>query len=181
MNDARGDVVVDRAEVFVRDDAVPDLWQLYRDHRLALVRLAYVLLGDVHSAEDVVQDAFTRAQPKWDRLHDTDAALAYLRSAVLNAARSMLRRRAVASRLRFSPFSNEASAEALALLADDSRAVVVALGNLPRRHQEVLVLRYWGGLSEKEIAAALGIAVGTVKSSASRGMASLERMMGDRR
>jgi RNA polymerase sigma factor (sigma-70 family) len=73
------------------------------------------------------------------------------------------------------------SAEAVALLADDSRAVVLALRQLPERHRQVLVLRFWGGLSEREIAAALGIAPGTVKSSASRGIASLERLLEDRR
>ena len=160
---------------------VPDLWDLYRDQRLPLVRLAYLLLGDLASAEDVVQEAFARAQLKWEGLYDADAALAYLRSAVLNGARSNLRRRTVAGRFRFSGPTAAPSAESLALLADDSRAVVDALRTLPRRHQEVLVLRYWGGLSEKEIASALDIAPGTVKSSASRGLAALERTMGDRR
>jgi RNA polymerase sigma-70 factor (sigma-E family) len=174
------DEVSNGAPTLHRDAATPDLWQLYATHRLALVRLAFLLLGDAASAEDVVQDAFARAQAKWGRLRKSEAALGYLRSAVVNGARSTLRRRAVASRFRFPPIAVP-SAEASALLADDSRAVVVALRRLPRRHQEVLILRYWGGLSEKDIAAALGIAPGTVKSAASRGIAALERTMGDRR
>ena len=162
-------------------ESIPDLWQLYADHRLSLVRLAFLLTGDLSAAEDVVQEAFLRAQPKWDRIQHGDASLAYLRVAVVNGARSTLRRRAVANRIRFSGSLAEPSAEALALLADDRRAVVVALRSLPRRHQEVLILRYWAGLSEKEIASTLGVAAGTVKSAASRGIAALERTMGDRR
>ncbi|MEO6715602.1 MAG: SigE family RNA polymerase sigma factor [Mycobacteriales bacterium] len=159
----------------------PDLWELYADHRLHLVRLAYLLVGDASSAEDVVQEAFARVQPKWRGLDDGDAALAYLRSSVLNCGRSLLRRRAVAARLHFAPPQSQPSAEVLAILADDSRALVVALGRLTQRHREVLVLRYWGGLSEREIAASLGIAPGSVKSSASRGLAALERLLEDRR
>jgi RNA polymerase sigma-70 factor (sigma-E family) len=162
-------------------ESVPDLWQLYADHRLALVRLAFLLTGDLPAAEDVVQEAFIRTEPKWGRIQHGDAALAYVRTAVVNGARSMLRRRAVANRIRFSGSLTAPSAEALALLAEDRRAVVVALGRLPRRHREVLILRYWAGLSEKEIAATLGVAAGTVKSAASRGIAALERMMGDHR
>ena len=67
------------------------------------------------------------------------------------------------------------------LLTEDQREVVEALRTLPRRQREVLVLRYWSDLSEAEIAAALGIARGTVKSSASRGLAALQKHLGDRR
>ena len=66
------------------------------------------------------------------------------------------------------------------LLGDEHRAVVEALRGLPRRQREVLVLRYWSDLSEAEIAAALGISRGTVKSSASRALSALEKQLGNR-
>ena len=73
----------------------------------------------------------------------------------------------------------QASAEHEALLAEDRRQVLVALGRLSRRRREVLVLRYWLGLHEAEIAAVLGISPGTVKSTAARGIAALARELGE--
>ena len=64
------------------------------------------------------------------------------------------------------------------LLRDEHRAALAAVRALPRRQSEVLVLRYWAGLSEREIAQTLGISAGSVKSAASRGMATLHRMLG---
>lgn len=67
--------------------------RLFRDHYTALVRLACVLVDDRESGEDVVQDAFVQLHANLDRIRDVDAAPAYLRSIVLNLARSRLRRR----------------------------------------------------------------------------------------
>ena len=84
------------------------------------------------------------------------------------------------SSARLDPPGVHDSAEGQALLAEDRRQVLAALSELPRRRREVLVLRYYLGLSEAEIAAALGISAGAVKSSAARGLAALARKIGDK-
>ena len=160
------------------DDALIDL---YRVQRLPLLRLAVLLTDDRATAEDVVQDAFLALQRRWHAV-DPAAAAGYLRTSVLNGVRSLHRRRVVARRhLQAVGVEDVPPADLALLLTEDQREVVTALRTLPRRQREVLVLRYWSELSEAEIAEALGIARGTVKSSASRGLASLQNVLGDRR
>jgi RNA polymerase sigma-70 factor (sigma-E family) len=150
---------------------------LYRSHRMGMVRLAILLVDDLQSAEDVVQEAFAGLYKNWSGLRDRRAAIGYLRMAVVNGSRSMLRRRRTA-RAYVPPDPGTArSAESLAMMSAEHRAVVAALGELPERQREVLVLRYYGGLSEAEIAAATGLARGTVKSTASRAIAKLTEAM----
>ena len=106
-----------------------------------------------------------------------NAAIGYLRTAVVNGSRSMLRRRRTA-RAYVPPDPGTArSAESLAMLSTEHQAVVSALGDLAPRQREVLVLRYYGGLSEAEIAEATGLSKGTVKSTASRAVAKLGEIM----
>jgi RNA polymerase sigma-70 factor (sigma-E family) len=158
-----------------------DVPALYRTHWRYLVRLAVLLVDDVTSAEDVVQDAFVALHRKADGLRDPDAALAYLRTSVLNLSRSVIRRRQVARKhLKVAEPEAIAGADHDVLLRDEHRAALAAVRALPRRQSEVLVLRYWAGLSEREIAATLGISAGSVKSAASRGMATLQRVLGGR-
>lgn len=158
-----------------RGVAVP-IEELYAAHRLSLVRLAALLLDDLPSAEDVVQDAFAKLA-KSPRLREPEAALGYLRTAVVNNARSALRRRRTARnhtpRLDVAP----AGPEARAVLAEEHREVLAAVSQLAPRQREVLVLRYWGDLSEVQIAEALGITPGSVKSTASRALDALEKML----
>jgi RNA polymerase sigma-70 factor (sigma-E family) len=156
---------------------------LFRAHHAELVRLAVLMTGDRASAEDIVQDVFARLCAR-DQLPDPGNALAYVRAAVLNGCRSALRRRAVARRFGGARDSlgadvTQRSAESEALLAEDRRQVLAALAGLSRRRREVLVLRYWLGLPEAEIAAVLGISTGTVKSTAARGIAALGRQLGE--
>lgn len=160
-----------------------DVSVLFRERHAELVRLAVLLVGDRPSAEDIVQDVFARLCLR-DRLPGGDGSLAYVRAAVLNGCRSALRRRAVARRFGNSsdPLARggtQESAEHEALLAEDRRQVLTALAALPSRRREVLVLRYWLGLTEAEIAAVLGISTGTVKSTAARGLAALARKLGE--
>ena len=146
---------------------------------MGMVRLAILLVDDISSAEDVVQEAFAGLYKNWSSLRDRRAAIGYLRMAVVNGSRSMLRRRRTA-RAYVPPDAGTArSAESLAMLSAEHRAVVVELSKLPERQREVLVLRYYGGLSEAEIAAATGLAKGTVKSTASRAIAKLTEAMQD--
>jgi RNA polymerase sigma-70 factor (sigma-E family) len=152
---------------------------LHRDHYRSLVRLAAVLLGDVGRSEEVVQDAFVRLQTRLGGLRRVDAAPAYLRSAVLNGARSQLRRQHVRDRHAARPAAPTAapSAEATALLDGEHDRVMHALRQLPERQREALALRYYLDLSEAEMAAAMGIAAGSVKTHLHRGLASLAGLL----
>jgi RNA polymerase sigma-70 factor (sigma-E family) len=157
---------------------------LFREHHGELVRLAVLMVGDQPTAEDVVQDAYASMHVRWGQLTDQDAALSYIRAAVLNGSRTVLRRRGIARRVGVlhrasAPPGVLASAEQEVILSEDRRQVLAALTRLPRRRREVLVLRYYLGLSEAEIAAVLGISTGTVKSTAARALAALGRDLGE--
>ncbi|MFF4240146.1 SigE family RNA polymerase sigma factor [Actinomadura geliboluensis] len=170
-NAARGDASPGDATAAVTD--------LYRGHALGLTRLALLMVGDRGTAEDVVQDAFAGLYRRWPRLRDRERALTYVRSAVLNGSRTALRRRR-------RPFRavHEApvwSAEAEAMVGEDRREVMEALHRLPARQREALVLRYFCDLSVEEIAAAMGVGTGTVKSTTSRAVAALGRILGSER
>jgi RNA polymerase sigma-70 factor (sigma-E family) len=156
------------------------LADLYRDHRMRMVRLAVLLVDDPGTAEDVVQEAFTGLHRHWAGLRDEAAAVAYLRTAVVNGSRSVLRRRRTARDYVPPHQVNARSTESLAMLSAEHQAVVEALGTLPPRQREVLVLRYYGGMSEVEIADATGISRGTVKSTASRALDAVQRAMAER-
>ena len=163
-------MTVPAERAWAADEAVT---QLYAVHYRSLVRLGALLLRDTAVAEEVVQDAFVAMHGAWRRLQDPDRALAYLRQSVVNGARSSLRRREVAIRHAPRPSPDEASAEHGAMVALEHAEVLAALRTLPVRQREVLVLRYYVDLSEADIADALGISRGAVKSHASRGMAAL--------
>lgn len=162
------------------DSGMPvTLEDLYRVHRMRLVRLAILLVDEAATAEDVVQEAFTGLHRNWGKLRDEAAAIGYLRTAVVNGSRSVLRRRKTAREYVPPHAVTARSAESLAMLSTEHQAVVNALGVLPPRQREVLVLRYYGGLSEAEIADAAGISKGTVKSTASRALEALQRAMSE--
>lgn len=153
------------------------LVDLYRDHYRPLVRLASLLLDDRAASEEVVQDAFVALFRRWDSVADPTKRLAYLRSAVLNGARSRSRRRLVRRRLALAPPGTRESAEAGALRSEDRRAVLKALRELSDRQRDCLVLRYYLDLTEAEIAVTLGISAGSVKTHTHRAMAALERLL----
>jgi RNA polymerase sigma-70 factor (sigma-E family) len=148
---------------------------LFRAHALGLIRVAVLLVGDRPSAEDVVQDAFFGLYRAMPRIRDRAKALPYLRTSVINGARSVLRARKRAALLRAQHEPPVWSAESAAMAGEDRREVLVAVAGLPRRAREVLALRYYLDLPDHEIAAALGISRGTVSSTASRALAALAR------
>lgn len=161
-----------------------DLPVLFRQHHAELVRLAVLLVGDQPTAEDVVQDVFARLHSRAGRPWPQDEALAYARASVINGCRSVRRRQAVARRFgghrELRPEAGALpSAEHEAIRSEDRRQVLAALAALPPRRREVLVLRYYLGLSEAEIATVLGIAPGTVKSTAARALAALATALGE--
>jgi len=147
--------------------------ELFRARYLEMVRLAGLLGAD--DPEDVAQEAFTRLMDKAPDLDGVAPALAYLRAIVVNLTRNRHRHLRVA-RLR-GPAA--AGAESCELAYEDHSEVIAALAGLPRRRREAIVLRYWLDLPEREIAAAMGVSPGTVKSHVSRGLAALARALGD--
>jgi len=154
-----------------------ELQRLYEQHYLALVRLAAHLVDDLESAEDVVQDVFAG-------LRTTPAdPVRYLRRAVVNRARSTLRRRRVvrtflAGRTRL---DDAEPADEDLLRNERRRTLLVAVGQLPHRQREIVVLRYYEDLGVSEIAAVLGISPGAVSSSLSRALDALHSRLGDDR
>ena len=159
---------------------------LYQAHALGLIRLAVVMLGDRAAAEDVVQEAFCGLYRRWHALADTEHALSYVRSSVINGCRSALRRRVrqFAGPAGDWPGGTAAdrpgeSAESAALVSEEHRQVLAAIRRLPSRQREALVLRYYMDLDEAEIALSMRVSRGTVKSTTSRALAALGRLLGE--
>jgi RNA polymerase sigma-70 factor (sigma-E family) len=154
-------------DVGVADAAFdPTFVELYQDQFGAMVRLAIALTGRDAGAEDLVQDAFVRVHAHWARVHTPTA---YLRRAVVNACRSSARRAA-----------RERSAPSLELLSADvmeADELFDALAMLPYRQRAALVLQFYEGLSQREIADVLGCRVGTVASLVHRGLVQLKRVI----
>ncbi|NUW43655.1 SigE family RNA polymerase sigma factor [Nonomuraea rhodomycinica] len=152
---------------------------IFAEHHVGLVRLALIMVGDRATAEDVVQDAFARTHVGRSRLRDPGKALVYVRSAVLNGCRSVLRRRATVFR-RAVPYEPPVwSAESAALVGEERRQVLIALSALPPRQREALTLRYYLDLTDQEIAETMGISGGTARSTIARGLAALGRALGE--
>jgi RNA polymerase sigma-70 factor (sigma-E family) len=161
------------------DDA---LATLHREHYRSLVRLANLLLGDRGRSEEIVQDAFVKLQLRWGGLRRVDRAPAYLRSAVLNGARSALRHGKVVGQHaeRRITALDVPSPEAGALAAVEHDRMVAALRRLPTRQREALTLRYYLDLSEHDMADAMGVSAGSVKTHLRRGLAALAQQLGER-
>jgi RNA polymerase sigma-70 factor (sigma-E family) len=151
--------------------------ELYSVQYKALVRLAAMLVRDTSTAEEVVQEAFIAMHDGWHRLKDAEKALAYLRQAVVNRSRSVLRHRMVVEKNAPKPAPDMPSAEHGAMALLERSAVIAALRGLPERQREAIVLRYYADLSEAEIAAAMEISRGAVKSHTARAMAALKAVL----
>jgi len=151
--------------------------EIYDGEYKSLVRLAVLLVHDVPTAEEVVQDAFEAMHTALRRLRDSDKALSYLRQAVVNKSRSVLRHRTVVDKNAPKPAPDEPSAEHAAMALIERTAVVAALRALPERQREAIVLRYYADFSEADIAAAMGISRGAVKSHTARGMTALRSIL----
>ncbi len=161
--------------------AVTDLESVYRSEYRSLVRLASLLIDDVGTCEEIVQDAFVKVWTRPPAMRAPERLPAYLRSAVLNGARSQVRRRVVRRRHLSVVPGTAPAAEVDAMAAEPAHAVLAALRALPVRQREVLALRYYLDLSEAEIALTLGISRGAVKTHAHRGMATLAERLEDLR
>lgn len=158
---------------------------LYETQWAGLVRLSWLLLRDQQAAEDVAQDAFIATYRNWEKLRDEEAAVAYLRRCAVNGARSVLRHLVVVRRENLAEagradaagrLSAPSSADA-AMAHLDGDELMAALATLPERQREVIVLRYYSDFSEAQIAEALDIAPGSVKTHAYRGLRALRERM----
>jgi RNA polymerase sigma-70 factor, ECF subfamily len=140
-----------------------------------LVGQLFPVTGDLHEAEEVAQEAFTRAAARWSRLRDYDLPEAWVRRVAMNLVtdrgRSLRRHAKAMRKLRPPPAVLPASVEALALAE--------ALRTLPVRQRQVLVLHYLVDLSVEEVADTLGMPTGTVKSLLSRGRRALAAKLGE--
>jgi RNA polymerase sigma-70 factor (sigma-E family) len=139
---------------------------LYYECFTPMVRLAWALTGSEAAAEDLVQDAFVRVHAHWERI---DSPRAYLRQAVVNACRSASRR-AKRERTTRPPLL----AEVAQLEADE---LFDALAGLPYRQRAAIVLQFYEGMSQAEIAQLLHCREGTVASLVHRGLAQLRRVI----
>lgn len=137
----------------------------YRDEYLPATRLGYLLTGCRATAEDLVQDAFLRLQPRFDGI---DHPRAYLRASLVNGARSQHRkRRRGETAIALLPRRAEGGLQADELLD--------AVARLPYRERAVLVLRYYADLPEAEIAGVLGCRPNTVRTTAARALQKLRK------
>jgi RNA polymerase sigma-70 factor (sigma-E family) len=150
-------------------DAEPaSVEDLFRAQYGPMVRLAHVLTGSNAAAEDLVQDCFARLHRRWDRTSNPGG---YLRVSVVNACRSWHRSRfRERARLRLVGASDQ-------VVAPEARELLDALARLSYPQRAALVLRYYEGLGEREIAAALGCPPGTVKSHLYRGLEQLRKVI----
>jgi RNA polymerase sigma factor (sigma-70 family) len=142
--------------------AEPGVWpleleELYREERLRLLRVAYLICGDRSACDDLVQDAVARVAQRWD---DVDDGRAYLRAAVANGARDELRRagrrRTTSWELGMDPAGDPADAQVVDLAR--------ALRTLSHDHRTVVVLRYFGAWTDQEMADALDVQPATIRS-----------------
>jgi RNA polymerase sigma-70 factor (sigma-E family) len=159
------------------DQALAAISDLYGAHYRSLVRLATLLLHDIATAEEVVQDSFVALHAGLHRLRDSEKTLSYLRAAVVNRSRSVLRHRVVVDRNAPKAAPDMPSAEHGAFALLERSSVIAALRGLPARQREVVVLRFYADMSEAQIAAAMGITRGAVKSHTSRALAALRSVL----
>lgn len=151
--------------------------RIFNEHHGDLLRLAWLLTGDKHLAEDVVADAFAKVYRPWQQGRVRNVG-GYLRTAVVNRANSGFRRLALerreAARVRAEGTTSAPSPESAAADRDE---VWQALRQLPNGQRTAIVLRYWDDLTEAQAAEVMGVSVGTVKSQAAKGLARIRQLL----
>lgn len=153
--------------------------RLFHDEGHSLVRLARLFVDDRNAAEDLVQEAFIRLARSASRIQDGSKAAAYLRSIVLNLARDHNRRGLVSLRHQLPFDDHQASVEDQIDLQDEQRRVLEQLRELAPRQRDCLVLRYFHELGIDDIASTLGLSPNSVKTHLKRGLAAMERRLGE--
>ena len=161
------------------DDSATEFRAFFARHYAELARLAHLLTGETDAADDLAADAMLALWHRWDRVRAADHPAAYARGVVANLVRTRIRG-TVRERRRIAAFWDRRPDH---VEDPDVPAVVdvrTALRALPFRKRACVVLRHAFDLSERDTALALGISVGTVKSQTAKGMAELQRLLGDR-
>ena len=160
------------------DQASDDLAGVYAAHHATLLRVAYLLCGDAGRAEDAVADAFVKVFRQMQRGRVRDPG-PYLRRAVVNEINSRFRRLSLERREAEHRWGDDRGARSAEDQVADSDLVYASLAKLPARQRTALVLRYYADLPEAEIATAMDISIGTVKSTLSRGLDKLRTNLGE--
>ncbi len=166
--------------LWARADRTAAVSELFMAHHRRLVGLASLFVDDRDLAEEVVQDAFLTLYRRWRLLRDPSAAVAYLNTCVVNGGRQRLRqgRKDGLAILQLADgVESMPSAEHDAVIHDEYDRIWTEIRNLPGRQREVVVLRYYLDQSEAEIADTLGVSRGSVKTHASRGLATLAQRL----
>ena len=161
-----------------RADADAAVSALFAAEARPLLGMLTAYTGDRALAEELVQEAFIRLHRAWPRLHEPEAAAAYLRSIAFNLARSQFRRLRLVRTRPAERDEHAGSAEDGVVLSEDRREVAAALRSLPDRQRQCLILRFWAGLPDSEIASTIGISRHSVNTHLRRGLASLETTLG---
>jgi RNA polymerase sigma-70 factor (sigma-E family) len=156
--------------------AVTSLEAAFDAHHTGAVRLAYLLTGDRHAAEDAVADVWVKVHRRLQR-GPVDDVGAYLRRAVVNQVNSRFRRLGLVRREAARRSGDDRGQRGFDEQVADRDQVVAALAKLPPRTRAVVVLRYYQDLSVADTASALGISEGAVKSSTNRGLAALRQYL----
>ena len=167
VREAEGDAAIGPPGV---DRAAFDVF--FADHYQELARFAYLLTGDHHAADDVTAEAMAETWKNWARVASADWPLAYVRRIVANIAGARTAR-LVRERRSWRVWSAGLSEQSETPDTDAAVDLRQVLLRLPARKRACVVLRYYYGLSERETAETLGIAVGTVKSQTLRGLEEL--------
>lgn len=160
----------------MREGTVEDFDAYVRASGPRLARLAFLLTGDHDTAEDLLQTAYAKVLPRWRQVSTYEDPDAYVRRVMVNTRTSWWRRH----RGRESSWAQVPDTAGRGDVADDEAVldeVLAALRSLPRRQQVAVVLRHYCDLSEAETAAVMGISVGGVKSTTSKGLTALRAVL----
>ena len=145
-------------------------------HGPSLLRFAYLLTGDAHQAEDIVQEALARAHLRWRQIDNYELPQGYVRKVVLRQYLSWRRRRS-SSEIVVAAVPDRADAPNVADRIADRQHLSVLIAGLPKMQRAVIVLRYFEDRGDEDIAQLLGCAPATVRSHAARGLNRLRAAM----
>lgn len=151
---------------------------IFAAHHAEALRLAYLLCGDHHRAEDAVSEAFVKVYRRWER-GGVSQPRAYIRRAVVNEINSRFRRLALERREAAKRSGDERGSRTSEDSVADRDQMFRVLQELPERQRTAVVLRYYEDMSEADAAEAMGVSVGTVKSSLSRGLARMRSLLAE--
>ena len=156
---------------------------LFDEHYDGLCRLAFVIMGDAHLAEEIVMEALLKTFTGWGRIRDRSQAPAYLKRSVINLCRSRIRRKGIEARVNAQAHYMEQMKppEWDPQRHETARELWDAVRELPPRQRACIVLHYEQGLPDSEIAQILDVSTGTVRAQLSRARDKLQTMLADTR